>query len=81
MTVMKTRDIRKMSIEEVRVHLREAEEEVFRLRFRAATEQLESPIMLRHRRRDIARMVTIIREHEQGVRTLAQRESVEGATS
>lgn len=78
---MKTRDIRKMSIEEVRVHLREAEEELFRLRFRAATEQLESPIMLRHRRRDISRMVTIIREHESGIHKLAQREKAEGATS
>ena len=78
---MKTRDIRKMSIEEVRVHLREAEEELFRLRFRAATEQLESPIVLRHRRRDISRLVTIIREHESGFHKLAQREKAEGATS
>jgi len=78
---MKTIDIRKMSIEEVRVHLRDAEEDLFRLRFRGATEQLESPIMLRHRRRDIARLVTAIHEHEQGIRQLAQREQAEGATS
>lgn len=78
---MKTTDIRKMSIEEVRVHLRDAEEDLFRLRFRAATEQLESPIMLRHRRRDIARLVTALNEHEQGIRRLAQREQAEGTTS
>jgi len=69
---MKASEIRKMSIEEVRQHLQDAREEVWRLRFRTATEELENPLLLRHRRRDIARMMTMIREHERGVRRLAQ---------
>jgi large subunit ribosomal protein L29 len=42
----------------------ELQEEQFRLRFRSATETLESPLRLREVRRDIARVLTILREKE-----------------
>ena len=66
-------DIRKMTVEEVEQGLLEAKEELWRLRFRAATEQLENPLEIRRVRRDIARMMTILREHRRGVRLLAER--------
>jgi len=71
---MYARDIRKLTSEEVEQQLQEAREELWRLRFRAATEQLENPLLIRSRRRDIARMQTILREHNQGVRRLASRD-------
>mgnify|MGYP001061747661 CR=1 FL=1 len=49
--------------------LREAKEELFNLRFQSATGQLESHGRLQAVRRDIARIYTILRERELGIRT------------
>ena len=49
--------------------LRESKEELFNLRFQAATGQLESHGRLKAVRRDIARIYTILRERELGIRT------------
>ena len=48
--------------------LREAKEELFNLRFQSATGQLESHGRLRSVKRDIARIYTVIRERELGIR-------------
>jgi large subunit ribosomal protein L29 len=48
--------------------LREAKEELFNLRFQAATGQLESHGRLRTVKRDIARIYTVVRECELGIR-------------
>jgi large subunit ribosomal protein L29 len=48
--------------------LREAKEELFNLRFQAATGQLESHGRLRTVKRDIARIYTVVRERELGIR-------------
>jgi ribosomal protein L29 len=47
--------------------LREAKEELFNLRFQAATGQLESHGRLRAVRKDIARIYTVMRERELGI--------------
>ena len=49
--------------------LRKAKEELFNLRFQSATGQLESHGRLTAVRRDIARIYTILRERELGIRT------------
>ena len=49
--------------------LREAKEELFNLRFQAATGQLESHGRLRVVKKDIARIYTVVRERELGIRT------------
>ena len=48
--------------------LREAKEELFNLRFQAATGQLESHGRLRTVKREIARIYTVVRERELGIR-------------
>jgi len=48
--------------------LRKAKEELFNLRFQAATGQLETHGRLRAVKRDIARIYTVIRERELGIR-------------
>ncbi|MFN3707703.1 50S ribosomal protein L29 [Microcella sp.] len=48
--------------------LKRAKEELFNLRFQAATGQLESHGRLRAVKRDIARIYTVIRERELGIR-------------
>lgn len=47
--------------------LREAKEELFNLRFQAATGQLESHGRLRAVKREIARIYTVMRERELGI--------------
>ena len=48
--------------------LREAKEELFNLRFQSATGQLESHGRLRTVKKDIARIYTVVRERELGIR-------------
>jgi len=50
--------------------LRESKEELFNLRFQAATGQLESHGRLRTVKRDIARIYTVVRERELGIRSV-----------
>ena len=60
----KAADIRDMSTDEIKTRIAEAQEELFRLRFRGATQQLENPALIKSLRRDVARMRTILRERE-----------------
>ncbi|WP_285725837.1 50S ribosomal protein L29 [Psychromicrobium xiongbiense] len=48
--------------------LRKAKEELFNLRFQSATGQLENHGRLRAVKRDIARIYTVLRERELGIR-------------
>lgn len=48
--------------------LKKSREELFNLRFQAATGQLESHGRIRAVKRDIARIYTVIRERELGIR-------------
>lgn len=61
---MKAEEIRELNPEDIRQRIGDAEEELFRLRFRSATQPLESPALLKSLRRDIARLKTILREQE-----------------
>ena len=60
----KAADIRDMSTDEIRDRISQAQEELFRLRFRGATQQLENPALIKNLRRDVARMRTILQERE-----------------
>jgi large subunit ribosomal protein L29 len=53
---------------DLETRLREAKEELFNLRFQSATGQLESHGRLRTVKRDIARIYTVVRERELGIR-------------
>ncbi len=59
--------------------LREAKEELFNLRFQAATGQLESHGRLRTVKKDIARIYTVVRERELGIRTAPGSDNEDGA--
>ncbi|MDP9443151.1 MAG: 50S ribosomal protein L29 [Actinomycetota bacterium] len=60
-------DLRDLSDAQLATRLSEAKEELFNLRFQAATGQLESHGRLRTVRRDIARIYTVLRERELGI--------------
>jgi large subunit ribosomal protein L29 len=59
--------LRSLQDDELVTKLREAKEELFNLRFQAATGQLESHGRLKAVRKDIARIYTIMRERELGI--------------
>jgi large subunit ribosomal protein L29 len=61
---VKSEDIRDLTDTEIGEQIGLAKEELFRLRFRSATQELENPALIRKLRRDIARMYTILRERE-----------------
>ncbi len=63
--------VRDMTEDEIENRIRELHEEIFNLRFRNAMRQLQNPVLIRERRRDIARMRTILVEHRKGIRPLA----------
>jgi large subunit ribosomal protein L29 len=64
-----TNELDTMDDERLAAELRKAKEELFNLRFASATGQLESHGRLKAVRRDIARIYTILRERELGIRT------------
>ena len=66
-TVTTAAELRTLDDDDLADKLREAKEELFNLRFQAATGQLESHGKLRTIRRDIARIYTVLRERELGI--------------
>ena len=64
----RAQELRETGDEDLLVALREAKEELFNLRFQAATGQLESHGRLRTVKREIARIYTVVRERELGIR-------------
>ncbi len=65
---LKATDLAQMTVEELTAKLAEVEEEQFRIRFRTATEAVENPIQFRTRRRDIARIKTMLTQKERGTK-------------
>lgn len=59
---MKASQIREMTPEELEQKIRELREEHFKLRFQAASGQIEKPHLLGSVRRDIARVLTVMKE-------------------
>ena len=59
---MRAKEIRDLTAEEVRQKEHELAEELFRLRLRGSTGQLDNPMRVRTLRRDLARLKTI--QHE-----------------
>lgn len=57
--VSKASDLREMSDEQLGLTLKEAAENLFRLRIQSQTERLDAPSELRKNRRTIARVKTI----------------------
>ena len=61
---MEAKDIRELTVDEIDVKIERARDELFKLKFRSAYEELEDPSLLKELRRDIARMKTIRHERE-----------------
>ena len=60
----KVSEFRDLSDDNLRQRELELDDEVFRLRIQKSMGQLDSPRKLRETRRDLARVKTVLREHE-----------------
>ena len=63
---MKSKEVRELSIEQLKQHLISKEEELFNLKIQLSTKQLENTMKVREARRHVARLKTILREKEKG---------------
>ncbi len=61
---MKAEELRELDTDELLDELAEAKEELFNLRFQMATNQLDNTARLGQVRRNIARIMTVMREQE-----------------
>ena len=61
---MKSKEIRELSVEELEVKLTDLKKDLFNLRLQNATNQLDNPTRIAEVKRDIARVNTILREHQ-----------------
>jgi large subunit ribosomal protein L29 len=65
--IVTANELRGLSREELNAKVTELKEELFGLRFAAATGQLESHGRLREARKDIARIYTVLQERNLGI--------------
>ena len=61
---MRARELRELSDEELDRRMAETRQELFNLRFQTATGVLENSARLRHAKREIARILTVMSERE-----------------
>ena len=59
---MKINEIREMSVEDINKKIVEIKNELFELRMKQATGNLEKPHMIKNKRKDVARLKTVLRE-------------------
>ena len=64
----KPKDIKKMTSDELNVHLNSLKESLFNYRFQKTLQQLEHPQKLKHVKKNIAKTKTLIREFKLGIR-------------
>ena len=62
--MMKAKELKNLSVEELAKKLDELKKDLFMLRMQHATNQLDNPMRLATVKKDIARIKTIIRENE-----------------
>lgn len=61
---MKAKDLKTKSAEELNKQLVDLKDELFKLRFQHAINQLENPMRIKAVKKDIARVKTILKEQE-----------------
>ena len=63
-TRVKPKSIREMGADDIRTRVTELREELFNLRFRNTMKQLDNPLKIRESRREMARLLTVLKEKE-----------------
>ena len=61
---MKAKELRDMSVAELQAKFKELKDELFRLRFQHAINQLDNPHVISDTKKDIARVMTVLRQKQ-----------------
>ena len=61
---VKAQSMKEMTLDEITLRVAELREELFNLRFRNSMRQLDNPLKIRESRREMARLLTVMREKE-----------------
>ena len=61
---VKATAMKEMTLDELKTRVSELREELFNLRFRNSMRQLDNPLKIRESRREMARLLTVLREKE-----------------
>ena len=61
---VKAQSMKEMTLEELKQRVTDLREELFNLRFRNSMRQLDNPLKIRESRREMARLLTVMREKE-----------------
>ncbi|MGH8015793.1 MAG: 50S ribosomal protein L29 [Candidatus Zixiibacteriota bacterium] len=72
MTMVKVESLREFTREELELKRNELADEQFNLRMRGSLKKLDNPLRLRLIRREIAMILTILREDELNIKSLAK---------
>jgi large subunit ribosomal protein L29 len=63
---MQAKELVDLAPDELRVKERELREELLRLRLRKGTGQNDNPMKMRHARKDLARVLTVLQQKRKG---------------
>jgi large subunit ribosomal protein L29 len=76
---MKPRELRDLTKDEILVRKEELSREIFNLKIRQATKQIDNPLRIRVLRHELARITTILHEDEHDIRKLASKGEIKNA--
>ena len=68
---MKKSEFTEMTVPELKMKLQDDFESLQNFRFQKALQQLENPIKIKHVKKEIAQVKTLLKEYELGIRTEA----------
>ena len=66
---MKAREFREMSTEELQEELKNSRRELYNLRHQQTIEQLENPSQFNKTKKDVARILTVLKERQMAAET------------
>ena len=69
---MRKSELTEMTVSELETKLQDNSESLQNFRFQKALQQLENPVQIKHVRKEIAQVKTLLKEYELGIRTERQ---------
>ena len=69
---MKKSELTEMTVSELRTKLQDGFESLQNFRFQKSLQQLENPVQIKHVKKEIAQVKTLLKEYELGIRTEGQ---------
>ena len=66
---MRKSELTEMTVSELETKLQDNSESLQNFRFQKALQQLENPVQIKHVKKEIAQVKTLLKEYELGIRT------------